>query len=96
MTRTLSLEELRDLTTRVLAAAGTSSDNATIVADALVRVEAEGILSHGVSRAPFWAVQVKSGKVAGHARPEIQQTAPAAIHVDAKEGFAFPAIRLGL
>jgi (2R)-3-sulfolactate dehydrogenase (NADP+) len=96
MTVTVSLQELSDLATHALVAANTSSENARIVAAALVAADAEGLSSHGVSRIPFYADQALSGKVDGKATPDLQVTARASITVDAKCGFAFPAIKVGL
>ncbi|MFQ5760499.1 MAG: Ldh family oxidoreductase [Acidiferrobacterales bacterium] len=96
MTVTVSLQELSDLATGALVAANTSSENARIVAAALAAADADGLSSHGVSRIPFYADQALSGKVDGKATPDLQVTARATITVDAKCGFAFPAIRLGL
>ena len=96
MTTTVSLEELFDLAARALVAANTSFENARIVAAALVAADADGLSSHGVSRIPFYADQALSGKVDGNATPNLQVTARASIAVDAKCGFAFPAIKMGL
>ncbi len=96
MTTTVSLEELSDLATHALVAVNTSSENARIVATALVAADADGLSSHGVSRIPFYADQVLSGKVDGNVTPDLQMTARASIAVDAKCGFAFPAIKMGL
>lgn len=91
-----SLQDLRGLAVRVLTASKTSPDNAASVAAALVRADADGIPSHGVARLPVYADQSKCAKVDGFATPEITETGTAAVRVDAKCGFAFPAIDLGL
>lgn len=96
MTVTVSLEQLSDLATQALVAANTSLENARIVAAALVAADADGLSSHGVSRVPFYADQALSGKVDGNATPDLQVTAHASIAVDAKCGFAFSAIKMGL
>jgi (2R)-3-sulfolactate dehydrogenase (NADP+) len=96
MTKTVSVDELLALTTGALVAANTSPENAAIVAEALVAADAEGLSGHGVSRVPFYADQALSGKVNGRATPVARVTASGAVHVDARDGFAFPAIRLGL
>jgi (2R)-3-sulfolactate dehydrogenase (NADP+) len=95
MTR-LTLAEAETLARRVLEAAGTSAENARITASALVAAEADGLGSHGLSRLPAYADQVRSGKVAGFARPLVEGTAGATIRVDARDGFAFPALVKGL
>ena len=93
---TLPAEALRALAERVLVAAGTKPANAAAVAAALIAAELDGIASHGLSRLPFYADQVRSGKVDGAATPQVTRAAPAVIRVDAKNGFAFPAIDAGL
>ena len=92
----IDLEALEELAIRVLVAANTSEANATTVAAALVAADADGLASHGVSRVPFYADQAASQKVDGHATPVLEQRAVAAVRVDAADGFAYPAIRLGL
>ncbi len=96
MTAKLSLMAARDLANRVLIAAGVSEANAASVARALVSAEADGLASHGLSRLPAYADQAKAGKVVGNAAASVTETAPGAVRVDARDGFAFPAIEAGL
>lgn len=92
----VSLAELRRLVVGQLLAADVSESNAAYVADALVAAEADGIGSHGVARVPDYAEQALSGKVRGRAQPQLTQSAPGLLHVDAEHGFAYPAIAQGL
>ena len=92
----LTLEALHDLAVEVLCASRTSRDNATAVAEALVAAEADGLAGHGASRLPSYADQAVAGKVDGFATPGLSETATAAVRVDARNGFAYPAIALGL
>jgi (2R)-3-sulfolactate dehydrogenase (NADP+) len=92
----IDLEALEELAVHALVAADTSESNATVVAAALVAADADGLASHGVSRLPFYADQAASKKVDGHATPVLEQHAAAAVGVDAADGFAYPAIRMGL
>jgi (2R)-3-sulfolactate dehydrogenase (NADP+) len=92
----LSLMAARELSLRVLNAAGVAERNADAVARALVAAELDGRPSHGLARLPAYADQAKSGKVNGQAVPLVTETAPGALKVDAKDGFAFPAIAAGL
>ena len=94
--RTLSIDALRVLATEALAASRTSPANAACVAEALVAADADGIASHGVSRIPFYADQAISGKVDGHAEPRRWWPRPGVVGVDARGGFAYPAIRVAL
>ncbi len=92
----LTLADAQTLATRALIAGNTSADNARSVAAALVAADADGQAGHGLSRVPAYADQAKAGKVDGHARAQLQERGPAALMVDACDGFAFPAIALGL
>ena len=92
----ISLHELSQLCARALVAAGSDPGVADTVAEALTAAEADGLGSHGASRLPHYAAQVRSGKVDGRAIPRIERTARAALRVDARGGFAFTAIRIGL
>lgn len=96
MTATLSLMAARQISRRVLEAAGVSDPNAQAVTRALVAAEADGLASHGLSRLPAYADQVKAGKVDGRAVATVNETAPGAVTVDARCGFAYPAIAAGL
>jgi (2R)-3-sulfolactate dehydrogenase (NADP+) len=92
----LSLDAAHALSLGVLTQAGVLPGNAEAVAKALVAAEADGLASHGLSRLPAYADQVRAGKVDGRAAPRLRKTASAAIMVDACDGFAFPAIAAGL
>ena len=96
MTVTLSLPAARELGARMLRAVGVIDAAATIVSRALTAAEADGIPSHGLNRLPGYADQVINGKLDGKAVPEIMRTAPGAVRVDARNGFAYPAILAGL
>ncbi|HEY9568886.1 MAG TPA: Ldh family oxidoreductase, partial [Thalassobaculum sp.] len=93
---TYSPAELTDLIARVLENSRVAPGTARIVAEALVRAEADGISSHGVARVPPYAEQAMNGKVDGMVEPTVTCTAAAVLDVDSRLGFAFPAVRLGL
>jgi (2R)-3-sulfolactate dehydrogenase (NADP+) len=88
--------ELRTLALRVLVASGAIEANAAPTADALIAAELDDIASHGLSRLPLYADQIRSGKVDGRAVPEATRPAKAVIRIDAHDGLAFPAIALGI
>ena len=90
----LQLDELRTLIFEILLAHDTARDNAERVAKALVAAEADGQKGHGASRVPSYAGQARSGKVDGHAAPEAIRLSDSAAIVDARDGFAYPAIDL--
>ena len=95
-TVTLTLPALHDLATAILVAHNTAEANAEQVAAALAAAEADGQSGHGASRIPSYAAQSKSGKVDGHAAPKLSKAGTAALRVDARGGFAFPAINLAV
>lgn len=83
------------LAQQVLMRSGASEPNAYSVAKALIAAEVDGIPSHGLSRLPYYADQTVSGKVNGKAVPVIKERG-VIVNVDALEGFAFPAIQMGI
>jgi (2R)-3-sulfolactate dehydrogenase (NADP+) len=93
---TFSINHLTNLATDALRRAGASAEMAAATAQALVAAEAQGLASHGLSRAPQYAGHLKRGRVNGDAKPRVQQTKPAALLVDAEEGLAFPACALAV
>ena len=90
----IQLDELHTLIAKILVAHDTAGDNAVQVAKALVAAEADGRKGHGASRVPSYAAQARSGKVDGHATPEAIRLTESAAVIDARDGFAYPAIEL--
>lgn len=92
----LPIDEARDLIAGVLKAHSVSPANAASVARALVAAEVDGQKGHGFSRVASYAAQAGSGKVDGAATPVVHRPFPACAIVDARNGFAFPAIDLAI
>ncbi|MSO92001.1 MAG: Ldh family oxidoreductase [Rhodospirillales bacterium] len=92
----LTLADVEALTRRVLLASNTCERNAIPVAHSIVAAEAEGILNSGLVRLPGYCAHARIGKVDGHATPTSRALGPAALLVDARTGFAHPAIDLAL
>ena len=92
----LTLEQVDDLASKALVAARTSEANARSVAASIAAAEADGIVSHGLLRVPIYCAHARSGKVDGHATPTIATASASALLVDAHDGFAHPAIDVGL
>ena len=90
----LSLQEVETLAAAALCRCRTSDANATLVAKALVTAEAEDLVSHGLLRLPIYAEQTRNGKIDGYAIPEVNFPRPALAAVDAKNGFAYPALNV--
>ena len=92
----IAIDSLRALVAAALVNANTLPANARSVAAALVAAEIDGQKGHGLSRVASYAAQARSGKVNGRAVPRANQVRPAAVVVDAADGFAYPAIDLAI
>jgi len=92
----IELEALHRLAASALAAAGANPDMARAAADALVYADAQGLASHGVSRVPSYATQLRNGRVEGAARARVVRERGGAALVDAGAGLAFPACELAI
>jgi (2R)-3-sulfolactate dehydrogenase (NADP+) len=90
----ISPEAARALVVAVFVAAGMPQDLAEPAARALVEAERDGLASHGLARVPFYAAQMRTGKVVPTARPTVERDG-AVIRVDAGHGLAFAAIEAG-
>lgn len=90
----LSISELENLANQALSHAGASQPAALITAKALVKAESQGLASHGLSRVPQYVSHLKSGRVNGLVEPVLLREKGGALLIDAREGFAFPALQL--
>lgn len=95
-TETLSCEAAQALAAAALRASGAGTDAASHTARALARADLDGIASHGLSRVPAYAAQLRAGKVRGDAVPSVSRPAHATVAVDAADGLAYPAIATGI
>ena len=91
----LSLEQVEVLTVQALTGAGASRESASSMAKAVRAAERDGIPSHGLLYVPTYCEHVSCGKVDGNANPDVSATLSSALLVDAKSGFAHPAIEVG-
>lgn len=91
---TLSIDDAIAHVAGLFRKAGVSAANARSVARALVMAEADGLSGHGLSRIPTYRALVKSGKIDGKARPAATRPKRGVLLIDAKDGFAYPAIDL--
>ena len=98
MIKTLQISEKEgwDLAFNALVNNNTSEENAKEVADALISAEFDGQAGHGLSRVPSYVEQLTAGKVKGAEAPSIISSKGSVIRIDAKNGFAYPAISLAL
>ena len=87
-TVTLTLDDVRSLTTAALLASGANQANADAVADVVTRAERDGCASHGVFRVPGYCSAIKSGDSKGDASPTVERRAPGVVFVDGDRGVA--------
>ena len=84
-----------ELIFRALTGAGTSPANARYFSDAILDTELSGLEGHGFYWLQYYCAHVQTGKVDGKARPVVKRLSPVSYIVDAKSGFAHPAIEKG-
>lgn len=95
-TATIGATELEALIVKAMEASDTSGVVALSVARALAQAEIDGQKGHGLSRVPSYAAQARSGKVDGRATPYAHQLRSGSLMIDAKNGFAFPAVNFAI
>jgi len=95
-TVSLSLEDIYDLAKKTLLANGCDEENASILADTIMRAERDGSHSHGLFRLPAYVAALKSKKVNGKARPEVKKISPSVIKVLGNNAFAPMVLKVGL
>lgn len=88
----LPVADLVALLERIFIRNGVSPENAKILAENCAFCERDGSYSHGIFRIPGYVSSLKSGWVDGAAVPVVEDTGGAFIRVDAKNGFAQPAL----
>jgi (2R)-3-sulfolactate dehydrogenase (NADP+) len=93
---TLSFDAAEALAAAALRAGGAGAAAAEHTARALARADLDGIASHGLSRVPAYAAQLRTGKVRRDAVPAVTRPADATVAVDADDGLAYPAIATGI
>jgi (2R)-3-sulfolactate dehydrogenase (NADP+) len=91
----LTPKAARRLIVDALVGAGTARANVGYLADAILDTELSGLAGHGFHWLQYYCAHALSGKVDGKAKPSVQQLSPVAFRVDAKNGFAHPAIEAG-
>ncbi|WP_166367278.1 Ldh family oxidoreductase [Pseudomonas akapageensis] len=89
---TLSFAELTELLRQIFVRHGTSSEVAEVLSHNCATAQRDGAHSHGTFRIPGYLSTLASGWVDGHAQPVVEDVAPGFVRVDAKNGFAQPAL----
>ena len=91
----LTVQQARALIKGALIGAGTAPRNAKYFTEAILDTELSGLEGHGFYWLQYYCLHVKGGKVKGHAKPKVKKLSPVSFSVDAKFGFAHPAIEEG-
>ncbi len=94
-TLTLTPAKARALIFKALTGAGTATENARYFTEAILDTELSGLEGHGFYWLQYYCEHVLCGKVDGRAKPSVQKLSPVAFRIDAKRGFAHPAIEKG-
>jgi len=92
----LTLNEILELAKKTLLVNGCDEENASILADTIMRAERDGSVSHGLFRLPAYVAGLKSKKINGKARPELKNVAPSIIKVLGNNAVAPMVLSLGL
>lgn len=96
MAMRMGLDEVEALATLRLKDAGATEAQARPVARSIRLAERDGVRSHGLMYLPVYAEHLAIGKVDGRAEPQMSCPRSGAVVVDAANGFAHPAVDLGL
>lgn len=91
----LTPDEARNLIHAALTGSGLAPDRAGYFTDAILDTELSGLEGHGFYWLDYYCQHLRSGKVDGRAVPQVHQISPSSFRVDARHGFAHPAIEAG-
>ena len=87
-TVSLSLDQVQQIAFTALTNNGCDEANANAIADTITSAERDLCHSHGLFRLPGYIASLKSGKVNGHANPQVEKLAPSVLRVDGNDGYA--------
>ena len=85
------MQELHRLARSALERAGANSKMAEATARHLVRAEAQGLPTHGLSRVPFYCGMLRRGRADGAAQPAIVADRAASCLIDNRDGLPYVA-----
>ena len=91
----LSPSEACSLIWNALTGSGTTPENAEYLTQAILDTELSGLEGHGFYWLQYYCEHLRSGKVDGRAVPQIESVSETSFRVDARHGFAHPAIEAG-
>jgi delta1-piperideine-2-carboxylate reductase len=91
----LTLDEVNELSLRVLMSNGMAEDHASAIARVITAGQRDECHSHGIYRLLVCVRSLREGKLAGDARPQVCDLSPAIVRVDARFGYSQLAFELG-
>ncbi|UVK41512.1 Ldh family oxidoreductase [Mesorhizobium sp. AR10] len=91
----ISFNDLRSVLRDIFLNNGTSNVAADILAANCAGCERDGAISHGIFRIPGYLASLETGWVDGKAEPDVERISPSFIRIDARNGFAQPALAAG-
>jgi delta1-piperideine-2-carboxylate reductase len=91
----ISFDVLVSLLRDIFLKKGTSNIVADILAANCAGCERDGAISHGIFRVPGYVTSLSTGWVDGKAEPDVNRISPSFIRIDARNGFAQPALAAG-
>lgn len=83
---TFSIATLTDFSTKLLQAAGTTADEAKVVAESLVDANSKGYDSHGVMRLPYYVQAMRDKEMISGVALSIESEGPSRLVTDANWG----------
>ena len=89
--KTLSLDEVGDLTRRALAGCGAHGHQLDLAVQSVVDAECDGIRTVGLGYLPLYCGHLQVGKINRDAQPSHTRPAPSVLRVQADSGFAHAA-----
>ena len=92
----INFDDLRSLLRDIFLNNGTSIVVADILAANCAGCERDGAASHGIFRIPGYLTSLETGWVDGRAQPDVIPVSPSFIRIDARNGFAQPALAAGV
>lgn len=92
---TLSVDEAKALISSALTGSGLLARHVGYFTEAILDTELSGLEGHGFYWLQYYCQHLRSGKVDGQAQPEVTALSPVSFLVDARHGFAHPAIEAG-
>ncbi|MGI9410861.1 MAG: Ldh family oxidoreductase, partial [Hyphomicrobiaceae bacterium] len=91
----ITLEDVYQISMRALQANGADERNAEEISRVIWAAERDGCHSHGLFRLPWYIGTLRKGRANGAAQPRVEDVTPAIVRVNANDGFAPLAFKVG-